>query len=446
MSGSAVVVGGGIGGLVAARRLALGGREVVLLERSPRLGGRVAGGTIAGVTADTGAESFAVRGGTVRALLDELGLSAAVVEPRGSAWVALPDRVVPLPAGGVLGIPGSPLAPDVRRVLDPGGAMRAYADRLLPVLKVGRYDRLGPLVRGRMGRRVLDRLVAPVVESVYGVDAETVPVDAIAPQLNRAITTAGSLGAAVLQLRAAAPAGSAVGGIDGGVARLVEALAAELERLHVDVRTDAEVIGVHPAPRGPGFTVVTPREDVRADVVVLAADGAPALDLLKDAAPEVAALPRPAAAVSRSVLLAVDDARLDAMPRGSGVLRAAGRTDVTATALTHVTAKWPWAAAALPAGRHLLRLAYRGDAEPDGVRVAADAAALLGLVPATIVDRLDTVWVDTAPPLAAETRAAHRALTATPLPAGLAVTGSWRTGTGLASVVAGAEAAAAALA
>jgi oxygen-dependent protoporphyrinogen oxidase len=445
VSGTAVVVGGGVGGLVAARRLALQGRRVVLLERSAALGGRVAGGTVAGVAADTGAESFAVRGGTVRALLTDLGLGEAVVEPRGSAWVALADRTVPLPSGGVLGIPGSPLADDVRRVLDGSGAARAYLDRLLPVIKVGRYERLGALVRGRMGPRVLERLVAPVVESVYGVDAETVPVDAIAPRLNPAITLTGSLSAAVLQLRGAAPAGSAVQGLVGGVARLVDALARDLVRLGVDVRRDAEVIGVHPAPTGPGFTVVTPREDVTADAVVVAADGAAALDLLRDAAPDVAHLPRPEPAVTRSVLLAVDDPRLDTMPRGSGVLRASGRSDIGATALTHVTAKWAWAAEALPAGRHLLRLSYRGAEVPPETRVAGDAAALLGLVPTAIVDRLDTVWLDTAPPLAPETRTAHRALEAAALPHGLAVTGSWRTGTGLAAVVSGADAAARAL-
>jgi oxygen-dependent protoporphyrinogen oxidase len=296
-----------------------------------------------------------------------------------------------------------------------------------------------------MGQRVLERLVAPVVESVYGVDPDEVDVDAIAPQLNAAITAAGSLSAAVLRLRSAAPAGSAVQGVRGGVARLVDALRADLERFGVAVRTGQEVLGVHPDPHGTGFTVVTPGEDLEVDAVVVAADGAGAFDLLRDAAPAVAERPRPRPAVSRSVVLAVDDARLDAAPRGSGVLRAGSLDGVRALALTHVTAKWAWAGEGLPAGRHLLRLAYRGPDEVDAATVRTDASALMGLDLPAATDRLDTVWVDTAPPLAPETRAIRAAIDAAPLPAGLAVTGSWRTGTGLASVVGGAEAAAVAL-
>jgi oxygen-dependent protoporphyrinogen oxidase len=249
----------------------------------------------------------------------------------------------------------------------------------------------------------------------------------------------------VLSLRSAAPAGSAVQGVRGGVMRLVDALAADLERRGVVTRCETEVLGVHPAATGPGFTVVTPGADHEAAEVVLATDGAAALDLLRDPAREVAMMPRPRAAVSRSVILAVDTARLDALPRGSGVLRAPSLTAVTAMALTHVTGKWPWAAQDLPSGRHLVRLAYRGgDPVPDAT-VQADAEALLGLELPDPVERLDTVWTDTAPPLATETRDIARAIGAAALPAGLAVTGSWRTGTGLASVVAGAEEAVAAL-
>ena len=438
----AVVIGGGVAGLVAARRLALSGSRVVLLEASDRLGGRVASVEVGGVVVDSGAESFAVRGGAVRTLVDELGLGAEVRDPAGSAWVALADRTVPLPAGGLLGIPSSPLATDVHRVIDTAGSVRAYADRLLPVLKTGRYELLGPLVRRRMGDRVLERLVAPVVQNVYGVEPDQVPVDAIAPGLNGEITRTGSLSGAVLRLRAVAPPGAAAQGIVGGVHRLVAALTEAVRELGVDIRTGTPALGIHPAPFGGLITVTTVREDLKAERVVLAADGAAALDLLTDAAPDLAAMPRPTAADTRAVLLRIDDRRLDAAPRGTGVLRAAGREGVRATALTHLTAKWPWLGDRAGSRRHLVRLSYRGaDPVKDGV-AAADASALLGLEGLHLVDRVDALWSDTAPALAPETLAIRRALAGTVLPVGVVVAGSWVAGTGLASVVASAERAA----
>lgn len=428
-----VVVGGGAAGLTAALAALDRGDEVVLLEASDRLGGRLVAVAVDGVAVDGGAESFAVRGDAVRRLLTRVGLADDVVDPVGTAWVALTDRTLPLPAGGLLGIPGSPLAPDVVAVIGPLGGARAYLDRLLPVVRVGRYETLGPLVRRRMGRAVLERLVAPVVESVYGIDPDEAPVDAIAPGLNRAITETGALSTAVLRLRSAAPPGAAAQGIAGGMHRLPGALAAHLAGRGATVRTSSPVRGL--LQTADGHLVVLGGEELAADRVVLAADGTATLDLLAAEAPEVAALPRPAPAVSRAVLLSVDDERLDAAPRGSGVLRATARTDVVATALTHISAKWPWVAAMLPPHRHLVRLAYRGAEAPDDRTVHMDAARLLGVPIGVPRARRDVVWSDSAPALAPETRHLRRALEQHPLP-GVSVTGSWVAGTGLASVVA----------
>lgn len=428
-----VVVGGGAAGLTAALAALDLGHEVVVLEAAERLGGRLAAVEVDGVEVDGGAESFAVRGDAVRRLLHRVGLDGDVVDPVGTAWVALADRTLPLPAGGLLGIPGSPLARDVVAVLGVAGGMRAYVDRLVPPVKVGRYETLGPLVRGRMGRAVLERLVAPVVESVYGVDPEAASVDAIAPGLNGAITEAGSLSVAVLRLRQQAPPGSAAQGIAGGMHRLPGALAAHLVRRGAVVRTGAPVRRLLPDASG-GYVVVLDGEELAAERVVLAGDGAAALDLLADAAPAIAALPRPVPAVTRAVLLTLDDARLDEAPRGSGVLRAAERADVVATALTHVSAKWRWVGERLPRHRHLLRLAYRGGTRPDDRTVHADAGALLGLAPRPVRARRDVVWTDAAPPLDPATRDLRRAVEHG-LPPGLAVSGSWVAGTGLAAVV-----------
>lgn len=432
----AVVIGGGVAGLVAARRLALLGADVVLLEAGERLGGRVVATTVGGIEVDGGAESFAVRGGAVAKLLGSLGLGGDVVEPRGSAWVALQDRTVPLPAGGVLGIPAVPFADDVRRVIDGRGAARAYLDRLRPVLKVGRYEMLGPLVRSRMGPRVLDRLVAPVTMNVYGAHPDVVPIEAIAPGLNAALTRAGSLSGGVLLLRAAAPPGAAAQGIAGGVHRMVSALEADLSRFGVEMRTGAAALDLEPAEGG-GWVVETAAGPLPADRVIVTTDGAAALQLARGT--RLAAFPLPPAAVSRVVLVRVDDRRLDPSPRGTGVLRAASCTAATASAITHLTAKWPWLQELAGPGTHVLRLSYRGDAAVPDATVVSDIAALMGVHGVGLVDRTDVVWTDPAPPLASETLRIRRELDGTALPEGLTVAGAWTAGTGLASVVASAE-------
>src|SRR5487761_2543548 len=134
MTGRVLVVGGGIAGLVAARRLVLGGREVVVLESSDRVGGQLARHSVGGIDLDAGAESFATRGGTVAALATRLGLGDEIVAPAAlPAWLYRADGTAkPLPATSVLGIPGISLAPDVVDSIGFRAAMRAQLEILLP--------------------------------------------------------------------------------------------------------------------------------------------------------------------------------------------------------------------------------------------------------------------------------------------------------------------------
>ena len=50
-----VVIGGGVGGLVAARACALAGRRVILVEASSALGGTVGSHVVDGLRLDSGA-------------------------------------------------------------------------------------------------------------------------------------------------------------------------------------------------------------------------------------------------------------------------------------------------------------------------------------------------------------------------------------------------------
>ena len=189
-----VVIGGGVAGLVTALDCARVGIRVTVLEASDRVGGALRSEEIGGVSVEVGAESYATRGGTVRALAESVGLGDRIVAPNPTgAWVAAGKGVfAPLPKAGILGIPANPLADDVRAVIGWGGALRAYLDRVMPVLSVGRVHDLGALVTRRMGRSVRDNLVAPVTMGVYSSDPEALDVTFAAPGLNKALTTTGS--------------------------------------------------------------------------------------------------------------------------------------------------------------------------------------------------------------------------------------------------------------
>lgn len=484
--GTAVaVVGGGIAGLVAARELALGGARVTLLEREAVLGGRIRAATLAGTTFDVGAEAFATRGGAVAELIAELGIAERVVHPApAGAWVVTDAGSLPLPPGGAVGIPARPMAASVRKHLGTGGALRAALEPLLPRERdVADSTTIAELVRRRAGARVLDRLVRPVTLGVYSAEPERLPLSAV-PGLRAAYARTGSLVRAARDLRDAnVAAGGAVASLAGGMIALVDALAADLDRLGVTVRTGVDV-AVLAAARDNGAAAGVPavaewelRDGsdavlARSAAVVLAVPEPVACALLSSAGPAAAAA---AAAAARPpsqhdievIAIAIADARLDTAPRGTGALVAPG-AGIAAKALTHVTAKWPDRAARVAQGTHVLRLSYgRAGLPPETAALddrgalalaCADASRILGLGlgnghgsglatrdgdgkgrgidPDQVLDSVRQRWSVGAPP------GPQPRLRA---PSGIALVGDWVSGTGLASVIPGARAAAATL-
>lgn len=385
---TAVVVGGGISGLLAARGLTKAGFAVTVLEASDAWGGCVGRHTVGGLELDSGAESFATRSTAVADLARDLGLGDNIVAPHpGGAWVQLPDGAQELPKTGVLGIPANPWDPEVRRSLGFAGALRASLDRYLPA-SVGTSAELtsvSSLVRLRMGKRVLERLVAPVVGGVHSADPGLLDVDMVAPGLRAALRKHGSLAAAVASQRAAASrqngsgtakAGSAVGGLKGGMNTLVSALVAELRSLGATLVSGARVESINRSGRGWQASAAGTTYD--AGRLVVALDGPAAVGLLQGALPQLSAL-RPAAGPLVSlVTLVVDVPELDSRPRGTGILVAPQTAGIEAKALTHATAKWDWLAQEAGPGTHVLRLSYgRGEgADPASVDAKASAAAL----------------------------------------------------------------------
>jgi protoporphyrinogen/coproporphyrinogen III oxidase len=389
-----VVVGAGPAGLIAARDLLARGDAVTVLEASDRIGGRVTSLELDGLTLDAGAESFATRGGAVAALATELGLS--VVPPvQSPAWVVAPGRAYQLPATGWLGIPTHPLDKDVRKIIGSTAAVHASLEPHQPLGEIPDDVSVGTLVRSRLGDAIADQLVAPVLQGVYSrpLDAlKLVDIDAALPQQLR---DAGSLLKLAEAKRALAPAGSAVLGVEGGMWRLTEALAAAVRAAGGRIVTDAAAERLEFADGA--WHIDAGGGRVTADRVVLATP-------LPDAATLVPGLlggvgvettQRRQVAV---VTLVLDAPELDGAPRGTGVLALEGVT--RAKALTHSTQKWPWLARAAK-GRHVVRLSFAIDDPREDVAAVAldDAARLFGiaLAPEQVRGSATAYWTDAAP-------------------------------------------------
>ncbi|GAA2198273.1 protoporphyrinogen oxidase [Sinomonas flava] len=475
----AVVVGGGISGLVAALELRRAGLEVTVLEATDRWGGCIGEHEVAGLTLDSGAESFATRTDAVRTLVDAIGLSRDIIPPHPSgAWVLLPDGAEELPKTGVLGIPANPWDREVRSALGLWGSLRASLDRWLPVRTHRAHQSVAQFVRARMGRRVLDRLVAPVVGGVHSADPALLDVDMVAPGLRQLMGEKGSLAAAVAAQRGASrgtKAGSAVAGIRGGLHRIIGALVDRLQREGVRLRLGERVerlerttddagrslwrVGSTPGTAGGSGGAYD------AEVVVVALGGPAAVELLSDAVPELAGHePIPGPEV-KLVTLVIDCPALDARPRGTGILVAPQVPGVAAKALTHASAKWEWVQAAAGPGIHVVRLSYGRAGEPDGGEnperwepesddelfeaALGDASTLLGVVltPQDVLGWDVVRWEGSLPFAAVGHRdrvSAIRSLVAAR--PGLAVVGGWAAGNGLAAVIPDARAQAIALA
>ena len=114
----AAVVGGGITGLAAARRLLLAGARVTVLEQSPRWGGKLDRTVVEDLGLDTGAESVLARRAERYdeiARTGRLDFLPETAEIRESEWTVpaapAPTSMVRIATAQIIGVQSVRLAP-----------------------------------------------------------------------------------------------------------------------------------------------------------------------------------------------------------------------------------------------------------------------------------------------------------------------------------------------
>jgi oxygen-dependent protoporphyrinogen oxidase len=372
------VIGGGITGLSAARTLAVqssgsagsaAGPEIVLYDAAPGLGGKLhrtgltdpdAGELPAGsaddprFTVDVGAESMLARRPEALELVSELGLDNLRVHPtRARAQAFVDGRVRPLPPSSM----GVPIDLDaLQGYLSAEGVRRARREPELPAEPLVGDVEIGRYVAERFGDEVTDRVLEPILGGVYAGQARRLSFEAVHGSLFAEARTGGSLLAAARRLAAGAAgrgrdgapgqdrtAAPVFAGLIGGVAGLVDALADDLARRNVSIRTGTTVRSIGRLADGRYQLVCGPApapESVIADRILLAIPAAPAARLLSGIVPDAAEL---LAGIPYASMAVITFVLADAGLEGSGLLVPPGELP-TIKAFTYSHNKWAWIA------------------------------------------------------------------------------------------------------
>lgn len=369
---SAVVVGGGITGLVAAYDLALAGVPVTLVEAAPRLGGKVATQWLDGHLIESGPDSFVTLRPQALALVHELGLADALVTPSEPrvVHVVTGGKLVRMPDGTGLGVPTKAVPLLASAVFSIPEKLRIGLDLALPRGPLEGDVAVGAVLRRRFGDALVDRLAGPLLGGVYGTPVDELSALATVPGLRTAERSHRSLLLAALASRrtnGTEVARSPLVTLANGMGQLVEALVAVLERSPlVAVRTRSAVQAIE--RRGGGADVILEGgEAIAADAVVFTVPGPIASRLLSPSAPAAAAHVRSIPHGSTTVVsLAYDRAQFAAGVSGHGFLIARDEP-LLIDACTFSSLKWTGRA---PEGHVLLR-AFVGARQP-GLQASPD--------------------------------------------------------------------------
>lgn len=232
------IIGGGITGLAAAHELSRRAPsvDVLLLEAGRRLGGVLETTRHDGFLIEAAADNFVTSPSTAVDLCRSIGLKGLLIEPNQAsrqAFVVHNGGLEPIPAGFLVMVP-SRMRPIVTTpVLSARGKLRMALEYLVPRNVSEQEESLAAFVRRRFGCEVLDRLVQPLVGSIYAGDPERLSVDAM-PRFREMERQHRSLIRAMLRQRRIQSSETTrtrygeFAALRNGMASLVEALAEQL--------------------------------------------------------------------------------------------------------------------------------------------------------------------------------------------------------------------------
>lgn len=342
------IIGGGITGLAAAYELTLAGREAVLIDDQPSLGGVIQTETVEGCVLEGGPDSFLSAKPAGEELARELGLGHDLIgslDEQRVTYVVRKGRLVPLPDGLLMMVPTKVLPMVASPLLGWSTKIRMGLEIFRRPAAAQPDRSVAAFIEDHYSREAVEYLAEPLLAGVYGGSADRLSVDSVLARFVELERRYGSLTRGVLAARRAARARARAAEsaplfrtLRNGLAQLT----AELERR---IRPHCRIIHAraerveYAAGR---WSVRLGGETAEAGSLILACQAWQAGALLRSMderlAAELDAIP-----YSSSVTLALGYRRQDCgpIPPGFGFLVPA-RERRTLVACTFVGAKFPY--------------------------------------------------------------------------------------------------------
>jgi oxygen-dependent protoporphyrinogen oxidase len=362
------VVGGGIGGLTAARALVAAGHEVHVHEAGPRAGGVVGTSVVDGFRREHAASSFL--GGPpsgALAVCKELGVAVDKASPAAKRRYIYID-------GKLRQLPASPLAFVRSDLLTWRGKLDLLKEPFVaPHRPIGEDESMYAFAARRLGPQAARAIIAPFVTGIFADDAHDVSLEAGFPRLAALDADGGLLRGMVKQAargflakrRGTAGPPRTAGGMHapvGGLGALAEALAASIGA-RLETATPVRSIETR------GQAVIVDGERFDGCVLAIPAqEGAPVLAGLPELRERLAPFTRSPVAL---VYLGVPEDSVPSAREGFGFLVAQGE-ELRVLGVVFESTVWPDRA---PAGHALLRCIFGGGRDPEAARL--DDATLI---------------------------------------------------------------------
>ena len=351
------VIGGGVGGLTAARALVAAGHDVRVLEAAPRLGGVVGTSVVDGFRREHAATAFV--GGPAHgalALCGELGVAVDKASPAARSRYIYID-------GKLRALPSDPISFVRSDLLTWRGKLDLLKEPFVATHRaVGADESMYDFAARRLGPQAARAIIAPFVTGVFAADAHDVSLEAGFPRLAAFDADGGLLRGMIKQAvrgmiakrRGVAVATTPRGMYTpvGGLGSLIAALAAQLEG-HTSVATPVRAV----EPYGDGLMIDRDRYD-GCVLAVPATDAAAMVAALPDLATQLAGFERSAVAI---VYLGVPAEAVPKATTGFGFLVAQGE-ELRVLGVVFESVLWPDRA---PAGQVLLRCIFGGGRDPE---------------------------------------------------------------------------------